>query len=104
MGKRIVLLIDEVEQIAVIEKKEPGFIDSFRNSIESLKNIQFIMAASPHFKKIVAQSHYPCSTFLATFEIDLLPIMTNEEISQLMHNLVPEIREEEKNQILQYTH
>lgn len=99
---RMVFLIDEAEQIAEIEKKEPGFVEKLRNCVESLDSIRFVMTASPHFKKVFATSH--CSAFLSAFENDVLPVMTRTEIQALIRQFMPGIGTEEADEILAYTY
>ncbi len=102
LNQRIVLLLDEAEQIASIDKKEPGFIEKMRSSIETLENIRFIFAASPHFKKVVAKSQ--CSPFQSAFDIMMLPVMTKTEIMDLAKSLAPEAKSEKIEKALTFTH
>jgi len=99
---RVVFLIDEAEQISEIEKKEPGFVERFRNCVESLDSIRFVLTASPHFKKVFAKSH--CSAFLSAFANDVLPVMTRNEIQALIGQLMPGIGAEEAEEILEYSY
>lgn len=105
LSQSIVFLIDETEQIIKIEKREPGFIDKFRNCVESLNKICFILTASPHFKKLIAEMPCSCSTFLSAFKtIDILTPMERTEIIELIQKLMPVITPAEIEQILQFTH
>lgn len=99
----IVFLIDEAEQIVEIDKREIGFVDNFRNCIESVQNIRFIFTASPYIKKLIARSH--CSAFLSAFKfISILPIMTEHEISELIRKIFPDVSDIEIKETLKYTH
>jgi len=103
LDRKIVFLIDEVEQITEIEKNEPGFIDKLRNSIETTENIQFILTASPYFKMLVANSI--CSAFITAFdEFIMLPVMKEDDIFELSKKLMPSIKNIEIEQILEFTH
>ena len=99
---KIVFLIDEAEQICKIDEKEPGFIDKFRNLVETLDNVVFMLAASPHIKKLVARS--ACSAFLSAFDNEILPVMTKKEITELIYAIAPGITNDEIAGILHFTH
>jgi len=102
LNQKFVFLMDEVEQIADIEKAEKGFIDRFRNSAESLDNIRFILTASPHFRNAFVSSR--CSAFLSAFDVHMLPVMTIEETTDLMKEMIHDIEPDEIEQLLQFTH
>ena len=101
---RTFFLIDEAEQLTVIEKNENGFIDNFTNCINSTENIRFVFAASPHFKKEVADLQSSCSAFLSSLNNDILPVLTEHETYMLMKAFIPEISNEQIKHILSYTH
>lgn len=99
----LVFLIDEVEQIIKIQENEDSFIAEFRNCITSVKNIRFILTASPRFKKVIPKSI--SSAFLSAFQPFILEVMNHEEITQLIRCLVAEqIENHVVDQILKYTH
>jgi len=100
--QKIIFLIDEIEQIHEIEKQEAGFIEKLRNAVESSENIRYILTASPHFKRIV--SNAGGSAFLSAFNNAILPIMTQDEICELIHKLIPKIKNDVLEQILNFTH
>ncbi|CAN2050515.1 hypothetical protein GMMP1_970006 [Candidatus Magnetomoraceae bacterium gMMP-1] len=102
LKRNFVFLIDEAEQIAEIEKKEPGFVDKFRNRLDELKNIRFVLTASPYFIKIVIKSE--CSAFLSGFTNSLLTPMTSDEITELMQEIMPKIQAYEIEKIMFFTH
>jgi hypothetical protein len=102
LEKQIVLLIDEVEQITVINKSEPDFMDSLCNCISNTRNIRFLLTASPHFKKELPKTK--CSAFLNPFQIDILSTLKENEAFELMKQLVPEITRGQMNSVLQFTH
>ncbi|MCP4579790.1 MAG: AAA family ATPase, partial [Deltaproteobacteria bacterium] len=100
----IVLLIDEAEEIQKLEENKPGFMDKFRNLVESLEKIRFILAASPHFIRIAAGTDCSCSSFLSAFDTHILPVMTREETCELIRRFVDAITDGEMEQILSFTH
>ncbi|MCP4575539.1 MAG: hypothetical protein GY846_04575, partial [Deltaproteobacteria bacterium] len=83
---------------------KPGFMDKFRNLVESLEKIRFILAASPHFIRIAAGTDCSCSSFLSAFDTHILPVMTREETCELMRRFVDAITDGEMEQILSFTH
>jgi hypothetical protein len=101
----IVFLIDEMEQIAEVEKNEKGFIAKFKNFVDSSNNIRFIVSASPRFQRIISEIQLSTSAFLTAFECDILPIMTYEETLEFFRKGIScKIEDDEIKNIIQYTH
>jgi hypothetical protein len=106
--QKIVFLIDEVEEIVGIEKNESGFADKLRNHVESCKNIRFILAGSPHFKKLLDRLHSSCSPFLSAFQIDTISVLLEEESAELIQKFSKtrdiKITSEQIEKITEFTH
>lgn len=100
--KPIVFLVDEMEKVAAIEKREPGFLAKLGELAQNSKNFRFIFTASPRFKKIIPESD--CSDFLAKLQPLILPIMTDTEVEALINKLVPvPLTRDKIYRILNYT-
>ena len=103
--EKLVLLMDEAEQLTEIEKEENGFVRNFKNRIQTTKHLQFILTASPRinslFEEIAGQSD-----FLESFEVDILPVLEKEDAQVLVKRLSEgkKISAEAVRQILNYTH
>ena len=107
----IVIMTDEAEEIGQLEKNEPGFMNAFRNIVESTEKVRFVMTASPYFIKIASSIDCTCSAFLSAFDLHTLSVLSRDEAYELMRELfinisdeVINISDEDMEQILTFTY